>query len=503
MTPTLLSLTGISKAFSGVQALKRIAFDLRAGEVHALVGENGAGKSTLIKVITGAHRADEGTLQIRGETIVDNDPGRARALGIVAIYQQPALFPDLSVAENIALGLEPPGPFRRVRWKARFERARRLLDRVGAEIDPGSDVRELTMPEQQLVEIARALGADARIVIMDEPTASLSDKEVDRLFHVIREMKAHGVGVVYISHRLEELPHVADRVTALRDGAVVGTRPMREVQRAELIRMMVGRELSSVFPKMAVAPGAPVLELRGVGCAAAGVRAVSFQVRAGEILGLAGLVGTGRTELARVVFGLTPADSGEILLRGRPVTIDSPARGVDLGIAYVPEDRRRHGVVPEMSVATNTTLATLRAVSRFGMIDRDKERQVATDFVARLGVKTPTIDTPVGNLSGGNQQKVALARWLATGPAVLILDEPTQGIDVGAKAEVHRLMSELAANGLAIVMISSELPEVLGMSDRIAVMHKGAVVAVVEGKSATQEQVMELALGHVGGAPAP
>ena len=503
MRPVLLSLNGISKTFAGVQALKRVAFDLQAGEVHALVGENGAGKSTLIKVITGAHQPDEGALHVRGELIVDNDPVRARRLGIAAIYQQPALFPDLSVAENIALGLEPPGALRRVRWRARFQRARSLLDRVGAEIDPAADVRELSMPEQQLVEIARALGADARIVIMDEPTASLSDKEVDRLFRVIREMKDHDVGIVYISHRLEELPQIADRVTALRDGAVVGTRPMRDVQRSELIRMMVGRELSAVFPKTDVLPGETVFELRDVACAAAGVRPVSFQVRAGEILGLAGLVGTGRTELARVLFGLTPADAGTILLRGRPVTIESPARGVEQGVAYVPEDRRRHGVVPEMSVAANTTLATLHAVSRLGLLDSARERRVATDFVSRLAVKTPTIDAPVANLSGGNQQKVALARWLATKPSVLILDEPTQGVDVGAKAEIHRLMSELAASGLAIVMISSELPEVLGMSDRIAVMHKRAIVAVIDRKGATQEQVMELALGHVGGGSTP
>ncbi len=352
------------------------------------------------------------------------------------------------------------------------------------------------MPEQQLVEIARALGSDAKIMIMDEPTASLSDTEVANLFRVIRELKAHGVGIIYISHRLEELPEVADRVTALRDGFVVGTRPMVEVSRAELIRLMVGRELSTVFPKLEVSIGKTVLELRGVGCRQAKVHGVSLDVRRGEILGLAGLVGAGRTELARTLFGLTPADAGTILLRGLPVTIGSPREAIARGIAYVPEDRRKHGVVLEMSVSSNTTLATLRAISRFGLIDFALERALATEYVLRLAVKTPSIDAAVGSLSGGNQQKVALARWLTAGPSVLILDEPTQGVDVGAKAEIHRLMGELVSRGMAVLMISSELPEVLGMSDRIAVMHAGTIVGVVDRASATQEQLMELALGH-------
>jgi rhamnose transport system ATP-binding protein len=493
---TLLRLAGIRKAFAGVQALRGVSFDLEAGEVHALVGENGAGKSTLIKVIAGAHAPDEGSLEVQGRPVEDNDPVRARALGIAAIYQQPALFPDLTVAENIALGLEPGGAWRRIRWAGRRERARRLLGRIGARIDPEAEVRGLAMPEQQLVEIARALGADARILIMDEPTASLSDQEVQELFRVIRELKAQGVGIIYISHRLEELPQVADRVTALRDGSLVGTRRMAEVTRAELIRMMVGRELSAVFPKRAVAPGEVVLEVRGLGCRASGVRGIDLAVRAGEILGLAGLVGAGRTELARVIFGLTPADAGQVFLRGSPARISSPARAVALGVAYVPEDRRHHGVVLDMSVAANTTLATLRAVSTLGILDSGRERRVAADFVRRLDVKAASIDDPVGNLSGGNQQKVALARWLAADPSVLILDEPTQGVDVGAKAEIHRLMGDLAARGMAILMISSELPEVLGMSDRIVVMHGGTVAGTLERAEATQEAILELALGH-------
>ncbi len=493
----LLELRDITKSFGGARVLKGVSFDLRVGEIHALVGENGAGKSTLIKVITGAHAPDEGRLAVSGQVVDVMSPTRARELGIAAIYQQPALFPDLTVAENIAIGLEPGSVFRRIRWNDRAVRARRLLDRVGARIDVEAPVRTLSMPQQQLVEIARALGAEARILIMDEPTASLSDQEVDLLFQVILDLKADGVGVIYISHRLEELPRVADRVTALRDGAVVGTRPMVGTSRGELIRMMVGRELQAVFPKTTVAAGEIVLETRGLSCARSGVREVDLVVRAGEIVGLSGLVGAGRTELARVLFGLTPADRGELLIRGRRVQIGSPGEAVRLGIAYVPEDRRRHGVILEMSCAANITLATLRRISRLGLLDFARERSIARDYVDRLSVKTPSLDAPVGHLSGGNQQKVALARWLVAEPSLLILDEPTQGVDVGAKAEIHRLMSTLVERGLAVLMISSELPEILGMSDRVVVMRSGRVMGVLDRADATQESIMELALGHV------
>jgi len=495
----LLKLTSISKAFAGVQALKAVSFDLKAGEVHALVGENGAGKSTLIKVITGAHHPDQGSIEIQGVPVAEIDPVRARSLGIAAIYQQPALFPDLTVAENIAIGLEPGGAWRRIRWRERRDRARLVLERIGARIDPQTEVRRLSMPEQQLVEIARALGANARILIMDEPTASLSDQEVERLFRVIHDLKSQGKGIIYISHRLEELPQIADRVTTLRDGVLIGTRRMGEVSRAELIRLMVGRELSAVFPKTAARLGDTVLETRGLSCPGSGVRDINLSVRAGEIVGLAGLVGAGRTELAETLFGLTPATSGEIRLRDKPVVIDRPARAVDLGIAYLPEDRRRHGVILEMSTAANTTLATLGAITRMGLLDFDRERATALRLVRQLGIKTSSIDAPVENLSGGNQQKVALARWLAASPTLLILDEPTQGVDVGAKAEIHRLMCDLAGRGLAILMISSELPEILGMSDRIAVMYGGTIAGVLDRETATQEAVLERALGHVAG----
>jgi rhamnose transport system ATP-binding protein len=492
----LLRAVGITKAFSGVRALKGVDFELRAGEVHALVGENGAGKSTLIKVITGAHRPDDGTLEIGGRRVEDYDPSTAHALGVAAIYQQPALFPDLTVAENLALGLEPGGPWRWIDWRRRTRHARELLRRVGADIDPSREVRDLSMPEQQLVEIARALGAEARILIMDEPTASLSQREVENLLRVVREVKHQGVGILYISHRLEELGQIADRVTVLRDGESVGTLPMSQADPGTLIRLMVGRELTSIFPKIAVVPGSVVLELREVGCSSADLRGISLALRAGEIVGLAGLVGAGRTALAEALFGLRPIDSGTVLWNGSPVRIDSPERAIALGIAYVPEDRRRHGVILELPVAANTTLAILDRIGRGGWLDRGRERAVAWEYVNRLAIKTPTIDNPVGNLSGGNQQKVAVARWLATQPRALILDEPTQGVDVGAKAEIHRLISELAQQGLAILMISSELPEILGMSDRVVVMRAGTVVVELSRAEATPERVLALALGH-------
>ncbi len=519
----LLKLTGLSKSFGGVQALANVSFDLRPGEVHALVGENGAGKSTLVKIITGAHQPDAGTIELFGQLAVGLDPQRAKDLGIAAIYQQPALFAELSVAENIAFGVEPPGFWRRVNWGERRNRAVKIMETIGARIDPDIDASRLTMPQQQLVEIAKALAAEARVLILDEPTASLSDSEIEHLFKVISRLKNRGVGVIYISHRLDELPRIADRVTALRDGQLVGTAPLAEVTRADLIRMMVGRDLAAIFPRRPTIPpplrkgaggvssGAiqfpkvdvridePLLEARGLSCSAGAVHGVDLTVHAGQIVGLAGLVGAGRTELARILFGLTPADAGEIVIRGNRVVVDSPADAVALGIAYVPEDRRRHGVILDLSVAANTSLALLPKMSRRGLFDFSRERELAGEFVSRLGVKTPSVDRPVGNLSGGNQQKVALARWLATQPSLLILDEPTQGVDVGSKAEIHCLMGELAANGLGILMISSDLPEILGMSDRIAVMHAGTIVGTLDRAEATQERVMEMALGHLHG----
>ncbi len=492
----LLRATDLCKSYAGVHALRGASFELRSGEVHALVGENGAGKSTLIRIITGAVEADSGEIELDGHLITHNSPRLAKSLGIAAIYQQPALFPELSVAENLSLGLERSSLWRRINWSARRRRAAELLAQVGAGIDPDALASDLSMPQQQMLEIARAIGADARVLIMDEPTASLSDDDARNLFKVVRELRSRGVGVIYISHRLDELSAIADRVTVLRDGCTIETRAMNEVTRDELIRLMVGRELSAIFPKRTVELGETVLELRGVGCSSAGVADVNLSVRKGEIVGVAGLVGAGRTELARTIFGLTPADEGEILLRGERARITSPAEAIRRGIAYLPEDRRKHGVIADLPISANITLASLDKLSRPWSMDFRREREIASDYVRRLGIKTPALFSPVSTLSGGNQQKVALSRWLAVRPSVLILDEPTQGIDVGAKSEIHELMMELAEQGAAILMISSELPEILGMSDRVAVMRGGTIRAVLDRAEATQEKVLALALGH-------
>ena len=496
MTAPLLQLNAITKSFDAVRALKGASFGLNSGEVHALLGENGAGKSTLIKIITGAYQPDTGTIALNGNRVEKLTPASAHKLGIAAIYQQPALFPDLSAAENIALGLEPPSALRRINWSRRWQQARDLLKRVGADIEPHTEVRRLSMPHQQLVEIARALGTGARILIMDEPTASLTQKEVELLFGVIRVLRTQGVGVIYISHRLEEIFAVADRVTVLRDGESVGTHRVSEIDKAKLIRLMVGREVAAIYPPSESARGEVVLSLSNVGCARSQVHNVSFEVHAGEVFGLAGLVGAGRTELARVLFGITPADRGTIRLKGRTIQIHSPRQAIGHGLGYVPEDRRRHGVILEMSVAANATMSIHRRLFPGTWLQLGAEQELAKKYIRDLAIKTISPDSNVNTLSGGNQQKVALARWLASGPKVLILDEPTQGVDVGAKSEIHKLIRNLAAQGLAIIMISSDLPEILGMSDRIGVMREGTLVASLDGKTAHADAVMTAALGQ-------
>jgi rhamnose transport system ATP-binding protein len=517
---SLLQLSSVTKSFGAVRALKGVSFDLQAGEVHALLGENGAGKSTLIKIITGAHQPDGGEIAINGARVEKLSPASTHKLGIACIYQQPALFPDLTVAENIGLRLERAKNFSRVDWNSRREQAQKLLQRIGAEISPEAEVRSLSMPEQQLVEIACALGAGARIVIMDEPTASLTQKETHLLFAVVRELRKSGVGVIYISHRLEEIFQLADRVTVLRDGESVGTRIVKSLNRStvesssdakiqqfndsttltesDLIKMMVGREVSQIYPPSESAPGEIVLALKNLSCAAGGVKNISLEIRAGEILGMAGLVGAGRTELARILFGITPADSGEIILNGAQIKIHSPQDAVAHGIAYVPEDRRRHGVILELPIAQNMTMAIHKRIFPGTWLRFGAEKQLALEFIRDLGVKTSGPDAPGNSLSGGNQQKVSLARWLATKPKILILDEPTQGVDVGAKSEIHKIIRALAKDGLAVLMISSDLPEILGMSDRIVVMRGGKIAAMLPGKSDAHE-VMAAALGQAGG----
>ncbi|HEV8592932.1 MAG TPA: sugar ABC transporter ATP-binding protein [Pyrinomonadaceae bacterium] len=495
----LLKAVNISKSYAGIHALRDASFELHAGEVHALVGENGAGKSTLIKIITGAVLQDDGEIILNGEPVTENSPAVSKSLGIAAIYQQPALFPELTVAENIAIGQERAGAFGVVKWKERRRTARELLDRVGAKIDLETTAAELSMPQQQLVEIARALGVNAKILILDEPTASLSEEDTQNLFRVIRELRTKGVGIIYISHRLEELQAIADRVTVLRDGRTIDTREMASVSREQLIRLMVGRDLSAVFPKRAVELGETIFELRNFGSSVAGIRRINLAVRAGEIVGVAGLIGAGRTELATTIFGLKAPDEGDILLKGKTIRIGHPCEAIEYGIAYLPEDRRKHGVVLDFPISANITLASLKKLSGFGGINFGfgKEKEIAAEYTRRLGVKTPAIYNAVSTLSGGNQQKVALSRWLMTKPSVLILDEPTQGIDVGAKAEIHELMVELAEQGVAILMISSELPEVLGMSDRIAVMYGGTIAKIFDREDATQAKILSVALGHL------
>lgn len=490
-----LMVKNVSKSFAGVQALRDVSLEVLAGQVHALVGENGAGKSTLIKIITGAHAPDSGMVEIAGQRVTHFHPTVSQQLGVAVVYQQPTLFPDLSVAENLAYGLQRQSAWRPINWRARRMKAKELLQRVGAQIDPRVLARDLSMPQQQLVEIARAVGTQARLIIMDEPSASLSTLEVEHLMRVIRILQASGTGILYVSHRLEELAQIAQQVTVLRDGAWVTSRPIEELSQSDLVRQMVGREVSQVFPQSIRSKGSTRLAVNKLTCQAAGITDISFSVRAGEILGIGGLMGAGRTELARVLFGLEKADTGEIRLDDQLIELDRPATAIAHGIAYVPEDRRQHGVIPEMSVAENVTMGLLDTEpSRRPQLNFSGEATMAKEAVARMRIKTASIESAVETLSGGNQQKVALGRWLATKPRILILDEPTQGIDIGAKAEIHLLMNELVAQGLAIILISSEILELLGMCDRIAVMRQGRISGTLERTEATAETIMQLAL---------
>ncbi|MDX9980259.1 MAG: sugar ABC transporter ATP-binding protein [Lentisphaeria bacterium] len=497
---SLLEARNISKTFPGVRALAGVELSVRAGEVHALLGENGAGKSTLIKIVTGVLAPDPGaSLVICGRRVEKNSVALADELGVSAIYQHPTLFGELSVLENLTMG---QSGFL-IDWKARRRFARDCLERVGADIPLDRPVKHLRMAEKQLIEVARALSRDARLLIMDEPTAALPKQDADHLLGLIRRLRERGVGIVYISHRLEEVLDIADRMTVLRDGRLVGTYEAKSLDRQELIRLMAGRSLEAMYAKQPVRIGQPVLEVANLSCAAGGIAGIGFTVHAGEILGVAGLVGAGRTELARTLFGITPADGGSIALAGSPVAIRSPGDAIALGLAYVPEDRHLHGVIQDLPVVDNAMIAILDQFLRCRLLDRDREVERAAAAVRQLGVKTPSVFTPVRSLSGGNQQKVALARWLAIKPKVLILDEPTQGIDVGAKAEIYRLVEDLAQAGMGILMISSDLPEILGLADRVAVMRGGRLVAVLDRAEASQEKVLELALEQKSAAEEP
>jgi len=496
MVAPLIELREITKQFPGVRALDRVSFAVREGEVHALLGENGAGKSTLIKILTGAYQPDSGTILWNGQPVRFADTRQSQSLGIVAIYQELSLYPDLTVAENIFMGHQPRTRAGLVNWKAMTERARAILHELDADdLDVTQPVRGLSVGNQQRIEIAKALSQNARVLIMDEPTAALTQHDVERLFEIVRRLRERGVAIIYISHRLEEVFLLADRVTVLRDGQVVGeTLEVNKTNQAELIRMMVGRTLDTFFPKATAKVGDTVLEVRNLTCGRA-VRNVSFSLKQGEIVGLAGLIGAGRSELAHVLFGITPADSGQILIGGRPATIRSPQDAMALGIAYVPEDRKNQGLLTAMNVRENITLAVLRQLLNGVFVNLRAEGRVAREFINTLRIRASSLEQRVNELSGGNQQKVVVAKWLACKPRVLILDEPTRGIDVGAKAEIHRLMSELAQQGMAILMISSELPEILGMSDRILVIRQGQLVAEFDRAHATQERVIAAAMG--------
>ena len=492
---SLLSLRGVSKSFGAVAALRDVQLDLAAGEVHALVGENGAGKSTLVKVLAGVHQPDAGTIQLDGEQLTIGSPAAARAAGIAVIYQEPTLFPDLSVAENIFMGRQPLRSLRRIDKTAMRIRTTELFARLGVHLDPDRPARGLSIADQQLVEIAKALSFEARILIMDEPTAALSGVEVERLFSVARSVRDAGAAVLFISHRFDEIFALSQRVTVMRDGHWVSTDATDALTVDALVRRMVGREVSSLFPKQDTTVREPRLEVSGL--ARRGVFTdVTFTVHSGEIVALAGLVGAGRSEVTRAVFGIDRHDAGTVRVDGRTVPPGDPSAAIAAGVALVPEDRRQQGLVMELSVERNATLPRRWSLSRFGLLFGDAEKRSATTWTERLRVKTARLDDPVLSLSGGNQQKVVLAKWLATEPRVLIVDEPTRGIDVGTKAEVHRLLSQLAADGVAVLMVSSELPEVLGMADRVLVMHEGRLVADIARAEADEESVMLAATGH-------
>lgn len=497
----ILQMEGITKDFPGVRALSGVTFSCLPGEVHALVGENGAGKSTLMRILSGVYPDYEGTITISGRHVRFASTRDAERAGISIIHQELNLVDGLSVAENIFLGREP-SRFGLVDFGRMNAQARTLLAELGMELDPRTPVRALSVGQQQMVEIAKALSVDARIIVMDEPTSALTEHEVEALFGIVRGLRQRGVTVIYITHKIDEIFLIADRVTVLRDGHLVGTRRVSEVTRNELVSMMVGRPLSNMYPERTPRPGRVALEVLNWSLEDPVVRGryilrdVSFSVREGEILGIAGLMGAGRTELVESIFGAHPGRrSGRLRLWGKEISIGSPQDAIRHGIGLVTEDRKRTGLVLQMAVIHNITLAHLRALCRMGLIDFGAERRVAQTQAQRMRLRAAGLGVLVSTLSGGNQQKVVLGKWLATSPKVLFLDEPTRGIDVGAKAEVYSIMSELAASGMAIVMVSSELPEILGMSDRILVLHEGRVAGELGREEASEERIMFLATG--------
>ena len=490
MTDTaLLELHGVTKSFGAVAALAGANLRLQAGSIHAVIGENGAGKSTLVKIIGGLYRRDAGEFLLGGESVDFHSTREAKAAGIAVIYQEPTLFPDLSVAENLFVGRQPYTRFGALdRAKMRRE-TRELTQRLGVPIDPDREARGLSIADQQVVEIAKSISVGAKVIIMDEPTAALSGIEVERLMGIARQLRDEGKGLIFISHRFNEVFALCDLITVMRDGSYVATNVTTDTTEDEIIRQMVGRSVDNLFPKQEATIGEPVLEVENL--TSVGVfEDVSFTVRSGEIVCLAGLVGAGRSEIARAIFGVDPYDSGSVRMGGVRVPRKNPAAAMRLGVGFVPEDRRKQGLAMTAGVQTNITLAIRQKLARFGFITGSLEEPTARAWAARLQVKTYALDSEAQMLSGGNQQKVVLGKWLATQPKLLIVDEPTRGIDVGTKAEVHRLLSELAGTGVALLMISSELPEVLGMADRVLVVREGRITAELPRATATPENVV-------------
>jgi rhamnose transport system ATP-binding protein len=492
----VVDLRDVTKQFGAVRALRGVHLPLYAGEVHALVGENGAGKSTLVKMLGGIHQPDSGSILVNGIETGLSSPLAARARGIAVIQQHPFLFPDLDVAENVFMGRHPRTRFGRIDWRRMNREVDDLLRSLGVAFSATTPVRGLSVADQQMVEIAKALSQNASVLVMDEPTASLSAREVERLFAIVRRLRDQGVALLFVSHRLDEVAELADRVTIFRDGGHVITAPASELTTDQIIRHMVGRQLDSLYPKEIAEIGDVALSVHGLSRLGTFLD-ITFELRRGEILGLFGLVGAGRTEVARVIFGIDHAEHGTITLGGDAISIGDPTDAMNHGIAYVPEDRHAQGLILTFPIDDNITLPIIRRLSRFTLVDSAAVDAVAAEYARRLQVKSAGLDQLVSALSGGNQQKVVLGKWLATEPTVLILDEPTRGIDIGTKAEVHRIISHLATEGLAILLISSELPEVLGMADRILVMHEGRISGEFERSVADQERIMFAATGQV------
>ncbi|NLX08259.1 MAG: sugar ABC transporter ATP-binding protein [Chloroflexi bacterium] len=491
----LLQASGITKLFPGTLALDNVQLDVARGEIHAVVGENGAGKSTLMKILAGVHTADSGQIIFDGEPIAPSSPRDALERGIAIVYQELSLVPPLTVAENIYPGRLPTGPLGFVRYGQLFRQAEEVLRSLDLNVDPRALVSELSIAKQQLVEIAKALSFDTKLLILDEPTSALTEREVEILFSLLRRLAQQGVGILYISHKLDEIFKLSDRVTVLRDGKYVGTVKTAEVRADDIIRMMVGRELGHMFPEKSRVEKQPLLEVRNLRLPGQ-TAANSFTLHAGEVIGFAGLIGSGRTELARAIFGADGVESGEILLNGQPVTIGSPQEAIRHQIGYLPEDRKAAGLFLDMSVKLNIESANRAAVTSGPYISPRKERALAEQYIEQLNINTSGVEQEVRRLSGGNQQKTLVAKWLAIQPKVFIVDEPTRGVDVGAKSEIHHLLRRLADAGVAVMMISSELPEILGMSDRVLVMHEGAIVAELAAEAASEEIIMQYASGQ-------